>query len=337
MIPPQNILDMSGAPFCDGFAVSIPPDALLDELSSLRTCLVQVIEGGGLSLEFADAEKQIYRCSLPTAILRLSRSHRVFRVECSGAMLGHFRSLAIFPELLSALTSLPLRVTALHAALDVAVPAPEYIFAIAARAKFGDGVFLSRKMIPRRHVTTFLSLDVDGVETGSVYMGSTQAERRLVVYDKRHERLQKAGVDIGPTLRYEARFKSGVGATLRDVWNPLELFWDAVAPDVLPRPAGVAPWRSHAEGFHLDKPAEITAYQKMQRLVDQSPDVARLIGLCAAMGVGGFDALVRTLAKYHSQLGIPLQDGVAPSSPARASTAADLGTGGVVGRPDSLH
>jgi hypothetical protein len=337
VIPPQDILGQSAPPFCDGFAVSIPPDALLDELSALRECLLQVIDGGGLSLEFADDDKQIYRCALPTAILRLSRSHRVFRVECSGAMLAHLRTLAIFPELLSALSALPLRVTALHAALDVAVAAPPFIFAITQRARFGDGIFLSRKMIPRGHVTTFLSLDSDGVETGSVYMGGPQAERRLVVYDKRHERLQKVGVDIGPTLRYEARFKSGTGASLRDVWNPLELFWDAVAPDVLPRPSGVAPWRSHAEGFHLDKPPEITAFQKMERLVDQSPDVARLLYFCTQMGRGGFDALVRALAKYHSAAGMPVQDGVAPSSPARASTPTDVGSGGVIGRPDSLH
>jgi hypothetical protein len=197
-------------------------------------------------------------------------------------------------------------------------------------------VWLSRKKVPARNVLTFLSLDIDGVLSGSVYIGGKSAERRLVVYDKRKERLDKDRPDPGPMLRYEVRVKSQVGATLHDAYDPTNLFYHVAAPGVLPVPPGVAPWEPHAEGFTLDSPTDITAFQKMQRLVDNSADVARLVKLCGEMGPGGFDALVRTLARAHGAIGSSLGGSSPPTAPGGSLTATG-GVGELLDAPGSLH
>jgi hypothetical protein len=177
-------------------------------------------------------------------------------------------------------------------------------------------VALSRKAVSTLDVATHLSLDDRGVETGSVYFGRHTAEVRAVVYDKRWQMLDVYKKEIGARTRYEVRVSGKFGATLADAWAPASLFWHFASPDLLCAPAGTMPWSSHAEGFTLPPRTDLTAAELMQRRLDTSPDVARLLMLAEQCGPHGIDLLCARLRKLAAAAATAPGQAVGVATPA---------------------
>lgn len=277
-------------PFCDWVSTS----AARDDCDALVSQLVPVIDAAGGFLDSQDAIASNYR--LGDGTIRARHSHGVFCVSASGDALSQLRSRDVYGEFLAALGSVPHRVTCLHATLDVATHAPPIVASAAEKGRAGL-IALSRKAVPPTQVQTFLALDAFGSLTGTVYIGSAQAEVRAAVYDKRHQRMCAGHPDPGPLLRYEVRCRSKLGVTLRDASEPERVFFHFAAPDLLPLPQDVHPWSPHGEGFALEKRKVFTPAELLERRLEASGDVKRLLELAAECGPHGLDYLVSKLRK----------------------------------------
>jgi len=291
--------------FCDFVSVSFSQDSSRCVIEGLAPLLdaagfVSVDEGPSVLAAwrpFVGGEPGVGRVGV-------SRRYRVAVCSVSGTALHALRSAGLLGHVFGVLGAVPHRVTRLDATLEVADDGPAVVAAVAARARAGS-IALSRKSLGSGDVFEFRSLDASGRLTGTVYLGSRQAEVRGVVYDKRHERICKGAADPGPLVRYEVRVSSRFGPTLRDAYDPVALFWHFASGGLLPRPSGVKLWVSQSEGFTMPEPISLEPAQLMQRKLDHSPDVVRLIELAKACGPGGLDLLFSRLRK--------LAVGVAPA------------------------
>lgn len=289
-------------PFADFIGFTVPRDdagELLAELSA-------EFEGLGMSIERDDERVRLWRAGESTGTVRGELRGQVYAVGISGAVCAGLRVARRMQAVLAAVGSRPHRVTRLDASLDVPVDAAPVVARVAAAGRRGE-LALTRKRIPPNTVETHLGLRADGVESGTVYCGSKQADARMVVYDKQHERASRKLPDTGPLTRYEVRLRSGLGISLRDCAEPAPVFWHHAAPDFLPRPPGISDWVPAGEGFALDKLDPPTPYQRMLALLDQSPDVRRLLSLADQVGPYGLRVLLKRLEAMAGVQGSPLR------------------------------
>jgi hypothetical protein len=279
--------------FCDDLRVSVPRD-VWDEL---RPSLSSVLEDAGMGVEFETDSIVQWRCDGGT--VKAERMNGVRVVSASGRALVGFRLRKQLGSYLAALGAVPHRVTGLHATLDVREPTPPVLDRLVAQAKSDSGLRAGRKRIPPTSLQRYVSYLASGVETGSLYCGGKGVEIRPVIYDKRQERIDRGMPDLGFDLtRYECRLR-GVGATLRDAYDPTSIFWHYMAPDFLPlpSPSSVAPWAPAGEGFTCDRPAPLLPAQRLLRRVEGSGDFADIVRLAGAFP-GGLEylcALVRRI------------------------------------------
>lgn len=228
----------------------------------------------------------------------------VMAVGASGAAIAGMRLANVFGKFLSSLGSVPHTVTRLDAARDVVEDTPPVLDRVVSKASSEEGISLTRKRVKPHHVTRLVSRRGDGLDTGTCYVGSRNAEVRAAIYDKRAERVSRGLPDIGPLTRYELRLKSNAGATLRDALDPESLFWHFMAPDVLPRPDGIPQWESHALGYNIDWPDDLTPAQRLVKRLENSADVAALLSLADEVGPHGFDFMVNKLRSISLRSGI---------------------------------
>lgn len=201
---------------------------------------------------------------------------RVVAVGASGRALARMRAAGLFGEFLSRISAEPHRVTVLDVTMDVVADAPPVLREIY-RLGAAGGLRLTRKSIRPGDIMRIMSpRSSDGVDTGTVYLGSRQAEVQMRVYDKQAERLFH-GVERGPGIRYEVTVKNGL-PSLRDVYSPEPLFWHH-AQGVLPRPLSVAEWSPGAMGFDLDSLPVRNPVELLRAKLQWSPDVRRLVDL----------------------------------------------------------
>ena len=288
-------------PFADFIGVTVPAG----EWSDLHAELVPEFECLGMSLEVDSDQVKLWRSGGDGhGTVQEKRIGQVWAIGVSGTVCAGLRVARRMQSFLAAVGARPHRVTRLDASLDVVEDAAPVIARIAAAGRRGE-LALTRKAIAPNTVETHLGLRVDGVESGTVYCGSKSAEARMVVYDKRHERIGRKLPDIGDLTRYELRVRGGLGITLRDCAEPAPVFWHHVAPDFLPRPDGVEAWTPGAVGFVLDKLAPPTPYARMLALLDQSPDVRRLLSLADQVGPYGLRTLVGRIEAMARGAGEP--------------------------------
>lgn len=317
---------------CDALTYTVP---LSDSGPiNLSPPVQDVLDACGVPLEVTSDVLKIYRCN-SGGICRVSSRGRVVIVYTSGDMLTYLRSQGMYTAFLSAAASEPHRVTRLDCCIDFIADASPIVHALAARART-IGVSLSRKAVPPIDVTTWIkAANYDAsVLTGTVYVGNKEtAKVYLVCYDKRQQLIAKGHRDPGPLVRYELRVSSEFGPTMRDAYDPTALFWHFVAPDVLDKPLDVASWVSHAEGFTLDKLPTSTPMERAYRLLDSSPDIARLIKLAHEAG----PAAMRLIAARLERMTM-----TAPLVPAAGTDALVLATtpsigASVLAAPTSLQ
>lgn len=277
----------------------------------VRDAVLPVLEEAGAS----QRTDELYEIGLGGTI-KLYEVTRVGVLSLSGVALATLRERGLYGEYLAAVGQEAHKLTCLHVAFDQRVDAPPRIQGLIRRAKRGL-VSLSRKSIdPRQGLDYWLKPGLlDGRQTGTVYLGGKTAHVRAAVYDKRDERLRAGCADPGPLLRHELRLKghAASGATLRDAYDPTSLYWHYIAPDLLTRPQDVPDWVPQADGYDLPPMRTYSPEERVQRIVENSLDLARLFDLAAALGPRGIETVTRAIrARYSRHLaGQAMLSGVA--------------------------
>jgi hypothetical protein len=285
--------------FCDALSVTSP----LDNQAELLRHFQPYMDGMGATLEVQADNFTLWRGGPleSSAVLRVQLRHQVVVVTISGMMCEAMRQRDWWAPLLAGFAGVPHRVTSLHATLERDIEAAPVI-AHALEVGYLGQLQITRKRVRRDQVQQLLGYyELDDALTGTVYLGTPDADARLVIYDKRKEQFDKHDVDVGPRVRWELRFKSGIGVTLHDAHAPTRVFWHHMPSQLLARPDGVHSWSPSAEGFTLASRPELTPAELMARKLEYSPDVARLLELAAEAGPLGLDLLVSRLRRLYAQ------------------------------------
>lgn len=280
ILPIKNEYCLS-EPFTDYLNLTSPKEnlgAILNEVKPILDSLgcSEVVEG-------------LFQLPSKLGTFKVSVRGQVSIFSASGGFLDALRANKLYGDYLVLFSEHPHRVSMLHATVDYRVDAPEYIEAIYQLATSG-GVSLTRKAINPLHVTKLTGKNPDGVDTGTVYLGSRKnSDVWAKVYDKRQERLSKGLNDPGPMLRVEVAFQSDVGATLKDAYNPKNIFYHFASKSLVIAPDNVGKWAAHGEGFILEKPKQdFTAWQRVWGIMEFSSDVSRCVDI--AISEWGADA-----------------------------------------------
>ena len=278
MIPILNSRSIICSPFCDYLNVTSPKD----NGDLIMGALKPVLDAIGA----AEISPGVYQYAVKGGVFKYSERGQVCIFSASGGFLQTLRERGLFSDYLAALASFPHRVSMLHATADFLVDPPEIVQRVKRFGQEGE-ISLTRKSIPPKFVHSLLSLNAAGVETGTVYLGNRKnADVWAKVYDKQHERLSKGFDDPGAILRVEIAVQSDVGATLRDAFNPLALFYNFASSSLVEPPLDVPSWSANGEGFVLEeKASNFTIEQRLKSIMEGSLDVSRLIRL-ATEGFG---------------------------------------------------
>lgn len=304
-----------GEPFADFVGVTVPEAEWL----GLRSEVEPELEGLGMSLERDEERTALWRSCDGYGTVKADRRGQVWALGVSGSVCAGLRVARRFASFLSAVGARPHRVTRLDATLDIAEDAAPVVARIAAAGRRGE-LALTRKRIQPADVETHLGLRFDGVESGTVYCGPRYADARMVVYDKRHERLRRKLQDVGNLCRYELRLRGGLGISLRDCAEPAPVFWHYASPGFLQAPSQVEPWVPGAVGFVLDKLEPPSPFQRMLSLLESSPDVRKLLTLADQTGPYGLRLLVQRLQAMADRSGV---QGLAPAETASPAASAE--------------
>lgn len=282
--------------FADRFQVTMDRMAY----RSMRDLLAPILNGLGASpcYDRPEVEEGLWKLE-GGGTFKAAPYGQVVGLGSSGQFLAALRAADMFGEWLHTLGTEPHKVTVLDATQDYAVDAPPVVQALYTRATAEPGLHLSRKRVKVTDVSKMFSQREDGRESGTVYVGSRQANVRLKVYDKQHERFYH-GVDTSPGVRYELTLKAG-NLTLRDVYDPAAVYWNYMS-DVLPLPLGVSPWVAGALGYNLPRRPVLSDLDQLRRRLQYSADIASVVHLADRLP-GGRATLLREIAWAY-----PLKD-----------------------------
>lgn len=285
---------MSLDPFCDYLGVTVPEE----EWYELRRELSPELDVIGMQVDYDQMKETLWRSPLGIeGTVKAKHIGGVRSIGVSGSVCAGLRLAQRFGAFLAAIAARPHRVTRLDASRDVPTDAPPALDRAVEEGRAGR-VSLTRKSVRPRDVTTFMGVRADGRVSGTAYFGTANADVRLCMYDKQHERMQKGMPDNGPLTRYELRIKSGAGVTLRDAYEPREVFWHFM-PQCIDdgRPSDLKGWVANGTGFEFERPAPVDPAIRLMRRVQDSAEVVALVRLAAEVGPGGFDLLVSQMRR----------------------------------------
>lgn len=291
---------MVGRPFADYLNVSVPVE-IADEV---RSSVLSVVDALGNFDETVPGLFQFYEIGVrkgnvvpvPLGTLKFGRRGKVATISASGALLRLLRDRGLYSEYLAVLGSFPHRVTMLHATADFLVPdVPAVVQSVKAAAYAGELTFTRKRILPAQCQHVF-SVDVDGRETGTIYLGQRKnADVWAKVYDKRHERLSRGFADPGSLVRVEIAVMSAVGATLRDAADPSDIFWHFAGRSLVEAPVEFAGWEAHGEGYVCGERRERTLFERFENLISGSLDIRRLAEM--AVELYGIDVAPQALGR----------------------------------------
>lgn len=307
ILPILSYRSMICEPFCDYLNVTTP----LDNGDLVMRELAPILDAIGAT----EILPGVFQYAIKGGAFKYSERGKVAIFSASGGFLQTLRDRGLYPDYLAALSCFPHRVSMLHVTMDFLVDAPAVIQE-AKRLGQSGSVALTRKHIASKDVHALLSLNADGFETGTVYLGNRRnADVWAKVYDKRHERLSRGYDDPGSIVRVEIAVQSDIGSTLRDAFNPRDIFYKFASPSLVEAPADIPEWSSNGEGFVLDGPrSEFTFEQRLKSVLEGSLDVSRLLKI-ATEGFGHDAPMVLSkllgqrfamVAKFESMGGYPV-------------------------------
>ena len=306
-------------PFCDHVGVTIP----VEYWDALRLDISPELDSIGMGVEMDSERAVLWRDPAASGTVRAERIGKVWKIGTSGAVCAGLRSVGRFESYLAAIGSRPHRVTRLDASVDLKVDAAPIVAKVTRQGQAGE-LQLTRKAVPPRDVLNFSGVRVDGAVSGTVYVGAKRADVRMVIYDKRHERISRKLPDVGDLTRYELRLRSRCGVTLRDAAEPAGVFWHYASPEFLPCPSGTPAWVPGGSGFELTKTAPELPAARLRRRVDASAELSSLLALAHECGPYGVEFLCSLIRARSRGAGV---------SPAGAAVALC----GAPGTPDAVE
>lgn len=243
-----------GSVFCDYFAITFPSDSL----DSIREDLSTIFDLCGLSP--SEFSQDIYEVdNLPgKLILGIEPRSKLARISVSGSICSHIRNHNCWDPLISVLNSYPHKVTLMDATADFYVPhIPYYLNELKTRLKAGS-VRLSRKNLTPSACKWYFSAShyFPDCETGTIYLGKTgSSDITCKVYDKQQERFEKGFFDSPSVVRVEFRITSKL--SLRDVHNPIEIFYHYAQQSLVVPPPDVPVWQPYGSGFDIQRQPDL--------------------------------------------------------------------------------
>ena len=278
--------------FCDSLSVTFPPlpdgaaPAVVPDIFALIAPLCPVSRFDG----------KTWDVGAYGGTVRAGMLYRVYQMGFSGGALRSIREAGLVRELALMLHGADgYRVTSLHATCDYALDAPEWLSKLYYRIRRGSLV-LGQKVVSFRDVERHSSVNAEGRTVNNLYLGKSSGDIRVLVYDKRHERLVKGFPDIGNMLRIEVRLKSQVKCSALDALSPERLYYHYAAPALVSLPESVRPWEAHGQGFEMPQlQSHFTTYQRLKMLVEESASIKQALRLITKPDSGGMVAFMHLL------------------------------------------
>ena len=290
-------------PFCDNLRLTFPQpdrDAAPPVLGELLTLLFPL----GIA---ARADGKSWDIGPYGGVLFAARSFSVFSVQLSGAALRAVReSEDLMLELCLMFERHSHTVTRLDASCDYAIAAPPFLFQLYRRVRRSP-LAIGGKLVTIRDIERHTSFNTFGESVDNLYLGKKSAEVRVLVYDKRHERIEKGGEDPGDCLRVEVRLKSQVRCTVWDAYAPERVYYHYAAPSLVELPPSVRSWEPNGEGFVLQrKQNDFTPYARMLLLVKESPVIGQLLRLARQDTSGGIQSVLKLIQRRFDGEALPV-------------------------------
>lgn len=232
--------------------------------------------------------------------------------SASGDMLAALRGFGAFASYLTAIGDAPHNVSLMHVAHDVhGSDSPTVLKHLVKKARSAGGISLTRKKLnPQTQVLTMLSQGRDGRDTGTVYLGRRGAEVWAKVYDKQHERFQRAGVEMPPCTRHELSVSGKAGASLGDAYQPDAIFWHFMS-EVLPAPENAPEWVPGGLGFSLPPRVSYLPSEALKRLIEGSAQLTQMFELADRMGPHGYARFLRLMNdRYKAHVSTTINRGL---------------------------
>ena len=277
ILQPLSASSIIGVPFADYLNVSVPVEYWHD----LRSDVLEQIEATAPVHQDMEGLHRLLNDDLrPTpAVFRFSRRGKVVVLSASGMALQAMRSVGTYEGYLRAIAAYPHRISMLHVTADYIIPEPADFIQMVKSAAQAEEVYLTRKVVKKERQKALLVMGFRGKETGTVYLSDREnADVWGKVYDKQQERVSKGFSDPGSIVRVEIAVQSDVGATLRDAYEPSDLYYAHASKSLVEAPHGFNGWSPKGEGFVLPPRREVLPLERLERLLS-SQDVARLVEL----------------------------------------------------------
>lgn len=291
-------------PFADYANITVAKD----DAASLLVGLTPMLDMFGCS----QVCEGLYSMPNKSGTLKITQRQAIATFSMSGQFLANLRSNKVLDDFLFVFSDYSHNVSMLHATVDFNVDAPEVLQDVYSLATSGL-FYLSRKAMNPKHVTKFMGLDLDGRETGTVNLGyKANYDIWAKVYDKRHERLSKGFPDCGNMLRVEIALQSDVGASLRDISNPHDIFYQFASKSLVEAPKGFLGWQSFAGGLSIErKNNDLTTWERLWGIIQHSDDLKRVIDL--AIADYGQDALIEVQKLIRKRMLLVERAGISTS------------------------
>ena len=278
--------------FTDHLAVTYAPED--SPIQDLRTFLVTQ---GATAIQ---PKKAAYGYTLGKlkGLILIFENTRFVKIQIHGNALSYLRSVGMFGDVLEILSLCPHNITRLDAALDVPMDYP--VFREKLLTAFPDyKVSLGRKA--QVLMETYLTARADKKLTSTFYIGKRGFGKQMArIYDKQYELLQNRGELVPPLTRIELEVSREYGATLKDAFNPTDLFYHATGEslfvDALPE---VRPWTSENACAWRSRPRVAPdPYKTLKRVIAESDDLRTMVELASSIGRSGFTTLHSLLDSY---------------------------------------
>lgn len=281
--------------FCDYATLTTPPDCYEDVLATVRPLLEYSLFAYDIS-----SSPDFLKIRSPSGGLFTARPRKygVSIYQFSGKALHDLRTSGYFSLLFAEFARFPHKVTTLDLTVDEArADVSGRLLSIYEMAARGE-VSFTRKALQPSHVRRIFApcLYSPADETGTVNLGlRANHEVFAKCYDKRQERLQNEGFDMGyGVLRHELTVRGEMAPTLRDIVEPTNCFWHFYPANILTTPRKEA-WQGYGEGFEVKRPEKRLPSQILAFKVGSSLELDSLIRLSDEIGENGFNYFIQLL------------------------------------------
>ncbi len=265
---------------CDWLSLTYKPDTF--PLHDLRDFL---LDSGFLPAPVKKAS-YAFQVKQSDGLILVFANDRFMKIETRGGALSYLRSLGILDRYLFVLSSVPHHITRLDAAQDQDL-SYDSVRSLLHKSFPDYRASLGRKSVDCVEVGT--TKRVDGLMTGTYYMGARGHKQFVRVYD-RQQRLFGLSGELGPLqTRIEAEVAREFNASLKDAADPTSLFYH-VCGDTLftSSPDHVKAWEPVEElGWVSDPRRQALPFDRLVSAIARSVELPSLVDTALHSGHDG--------------------------------------------------